>query len=346
MLKKLSIIVVITIVFLSSCFLEAPASVLGTLELNLDYSNSRGTTLLYGLTEGDVAYLTIVFTGTEDFTHTYTTAEAASGIEMLPGSYAATVTGYDADPTAAGVAIVSGTIASFTITTGSTTSASATLAATSSSTGFIDSLTVSWASSGITVITATASLIYTSTGTEETNGTLITSGIGSGSVTYTNLGLDSNGITSGDYQFTVNLTHSAGVLSVPVSVQVRDNIVTSGTITYDYEDFIGDTTGTVEITLTVITPADETINFTSDGSTALPDDEIYDNDTDTFNAYVQSGYTDYIWSLTGFDLSASDGTNNTTIDTTALTPGVYHLTVYVQSDGSYYSDTLRFIVVD
>ncbi len=347
MLKKLSIIVVITIILFSSCFLEAPSSVLGTLELNLDYSGSRGTTLLYGLEEGDVTYLTIAFTGAEDFTHTYTTAEAAAGIEMLPGAYTATVTGYDADPAAAGVAIVTGSIAEFTITTGASTAASATLAATADSTGTINPITVSWTGSGITVAAASASLTLISTGTAELNGALVTTNMASGSVTYSNTGLAGAGITSGDYLFTIELTDSdSNTLSYSTVVQVRDNIVTSGTISFDYEDFVGDTTGTVNITLSVNTPTDETLTFTSDGSTALADDTVYDiSNGDTVSVFVESGYDSYTWSVTGVDLSASTG-NNTSFAASALSAGVYHLTVYVQSSGAYYSDTLRFIVVD
>ena len=341
MIKKLSIIVVITIVLLSSCFLEAPSSVLGTLELNLDYSGSRGTTLLYGLEEGDVTYLTIAFTGAEAFTETYSTAAASAGIVMLPGTYAAAITGYDADPDTTGVAIVSGTIASFTITTGETTGVTTTLSAGTAGTGDV-SLVVNWSASGKTVSDtyATFDLIGASIPTEVS----VTENLGSSNFTYS-----ASGVASGDYMFKYVLYDdtSAELLSSEVLVQVRDNLTSSGTVTLLLADFEGNTDGTLTVGFTVNLPSDETIVFASDDvGTALADDEIYDNDTDTFNVYVQSGYTDYIWSLTGVDLSASDGTNNTTIDTTALSAGVYHLTVYVQSGGAYYSDTLRFIVVD
>ena len=51
----------------------------------------------------------------------------------------------------------------------------------------------------------------------------------------------------------------------------------------------------------------------------------------------------YIWSMYGYPLSS---TSETVVLPDNLTFGVYHLTVYVESDGWLFSGTLRFTVTD
>ena len=146
--------------------------------------------------------------------------------------------------------------------------------------------------------------------------------------------------TSGNYRFEILFFNSEDCLiaSAAEAVNVRDYLPSSGNIELTDDDF--NLTG-VNISIGIDVPEDEIIYFNYDNDQIFTTTQVAEGISiavDTGNSYES-----YIWSMYGYSLSS---TSETVVLPETLTIGVYHLTVYVESNGLLYSGTMRFTVTD
>ena len=122
------------------------------------------------------------------------------------------------------------------------------------------------------------------------------------------------------------------------SVNIRDNLQTSGTITLQDDDF---NLNGVGIDISVDLPDIEEITFSFTNDISFTSSDISTGVTvSVTNSTVFNGYW---WSLYSYTLPS--GTDSVSLPTDLAT-GVHHLTVYVDKDGDLLSGTLRFSVED
>jgi len=98
------------------------------------------------------------------------------------------------------------------------------------------------------------------------------------------------------------------------------------------------TTGTVNITITVVSPTNETITFDQSA-------DIVVSQSSDLVVSVNEVFTSYEWWIDG---SVISGATTKTLEQpcAGLAPGVHHVAVLVTKNGKLYSSTFRFIVGD
>jgi hypothetical protein len=97
-----------------------------------------------------------------------------------------------------------------------------------------------------------------------------------------------------------------------------------------------DGTGSISITITVISPQNETITFDRA-------DDIVMTPGSTLQVTISESFDTYGWMLDG-SILVGQISATASVDCTPLALGVHHLTTFVEKDGHLYSETLRFRV--
>lgn len=149
-------------------------------------------------------------------------------------------------------------------------------------------------------------------------GTLTSFQLPAGSESYTD---DSSLVAGTEYYYRLASTNSAGNSSW---------VETS--LTYG---------GDVELTIVIEQPVALPITF------SLADDvDAYVDDT--FVLSVNEAFDDYAWYLDGTELTDFAGFNGVSFvpTTEGIDPGVHHITVYATQDGSLYSNSYRFRIIN
>ena len=326
------------IVMLSGCVINNPGTDSGTVEIDISYENQTRT-IMYGLPSEEVIYIRIDFIEGPVFKDSII-FEIDENIDfsLISGYWNIEIYGINDS----GAQIVFSE-ADFTVFTSQICTVTVELkpmindTSENDASGSVDVL-LDWSSVN-TIFTDEVSVVTAVFGSVDETAADISSELD------TNLSggtavFFKNPCPSGNYVIEFYLFDNNEVLIAYAaeSVNVRDNLQTSGIIELEDADF---NLNGIGIDISVDLPEVEIITFNYSNDVAFSSSEI--SAGVTVSVTNSSVFDSYSWSL--YNHSLSSDFNSVTLPAD-LSVGVHHLTVYVNKDGDLLSGTFRFFVKD
>ena len=338
MLNRRSIFIVVIVFVFWGCNIKSPSAYYGTVDLSFSIQN-ESRTILYNLTEENIEQIRIDFiSGPVDLESVLLPMDEQLSLDLLYGNWEIALYGIDSEGNE-----IAYSSAVFSVSASQNTDLDIGLSALSNNTiesdasGIVE-LVFDW-STVDNRIKAEVNEIHAYFGVVGNTLKDISSELKIDLSSNTAV-LNMNPCISGNFILELLFLNSDNdvIASVSEAVNVRDFLLTEGTINLQDEDF--SLAGVnLNITIDILEVEDISFNFTND-SVFTSADLLSGVQISVTNSEI---YNSYFWSLYGYTLTSDI---DFVVLPFGLSSGVHHLTVFVEKDGNLFSETLRFIVKD